>query len=197
MNLENSLLQIRDNLLAGKASFETDEENILYNNFASALKTIIDDHLFSVTSDVSNVVFEIFEAAINAELSKNLMASMPVDIFFFFGEYINKPTSVVQKNLIHSYLDNFRYSQFLKKIYHEKRWAKLVEELIRKSNFNFRVLFSRHAKEYSDKTLFKIITGKTTTDYSWNKCEKIITNYSNALINILTEVNEPDGLISF
>ncbi|MBZ0199535.1 MAG: AMP-binding protein, partial [Ignavibacteriaceae bacterium] len=197
MKIENSLLQIRDKLLAGKASFETDDENVLYTDFTNALKTITDENLFNETPDLSEIVCGIFDESVNAQLSKNLMAFMPVDIFFLFGEYLNRQNSAFNKNLIHSYLDNFRYSRFLNKIYDDGRWGKLVEELIRKSNFNFNVLFTRHTKEYQGKTLFKVITNQTTTDYSWSECNKIIKKYSSAFINILSEVDAPDSMVSF
>lgn len=197
MMLKDILLQIRDKFLAGRASFEPGKQEIFLSKFTTALETAAHKNIFFTSPELSEFFSDVFKAAVHAQLSKDLMAFMPPDIFFSFGENISISRHVINKNLLHLYLDHFRYSQFLKKIYGESRWQNLIEELIRKSNFNVNVLFDRHKEEYGSKTLFKVLTGQSSTDYTWNDCDKIINDYSAAFINILDEITEPEGMTAF
>ena len=197
MTLKEILFHLRDKFLAGRASFEPDEEEILFGEFTETLKTAADENIFYTLPEISELFYEVFEAAIHAQLSKDLMQFIPTDIYFSFGKNISLFKQIINKNLIHSYLDHFRYSQFLKRIYGESRWQNLIEELIRKSNFNIRILFERHKSEYGSKPLFKVLSGQSSTDYSWNDCDKMSKDYSAAFINILQETSEPESMVAF
>ena len=133
----------------------------------------------------------IFNLLIQNGFSEKFAEFISSTVYFDFGKsLIEKEPEENLISLIHSYLDLFRHSQFLVKIYNDRRWDKLIEKLITKSNFTVRELFYQRSKFYKHKPLFKIPEGKKVTEYSWLETEKNIEKYAAALKSLLSEFNE-------
>lgn len=197
--MNSSLTEIRDKVFAGKAALEKNEAAALIDNIQIELSLAVSkDHLNS--ENELNQWADIFASLFSAEIAEELMSSVDKDLFYSFGEYLNS-LNVKDNNkavsIIHNYLNIFRVSSFLQKIYGEDRWESLVHSLILKSSYTFDVLFSQRADQYRKKKLFRIIRGKTTIDYSWEKTNEIVTAYRSSLTHLLKNIPGENNYAAF
>jgi long-subunit acyl-CoA synthetase (AMP-forming)/predicted GNAT family acetyltransferase len=110
------------------------------------------------------------------------------DIMYEFGKYL--VDKLAQKSsgfefLTHNYLNLFRRSAFLKRIYGDKKWEPLVLDLVHSSNFNMHRLFEQRLEEYANKVLFNELFGERIVAHSWREVNLKIKNYAYAFINNL------------
>ena len=198
----NELVSFRDKLSAGKTAYDKNELDLLAVQFDSILNSVVN----RVTNEIDNELViqlnEIFHLILVSGFSRDFSNTLDKEIYFLFGVMLEKslsfkPDNHEYKNLTYSYLDLFRYSSFLQKIYDEQRWNNLVAGLINKSNFNLFRLFHQRLEIYSDKTLFKIIRGNTEINFSWLSCAMLIDNYSSALIQNFYSINEENAKVAF
>ena len=115
------------------------------------------------------------------------MGEVEKEVYFSFGTFLNKQLTEGRKleTLTHEYLNLFRFPSLLRRIYEEKKWESLIQELILKSNYNTRILFNQRLRDYGKKTLFKVIDGSRVTEYSWEKSASIIQKYRQAFYSIM------------
>jgi len=192
MNSQNksSLSALNDKLLAGKASLEKNEiDELLINLRIEISRTIINKHVDS--ENTLRLWQNIFNEIFSTELADKFIYDMDKELFFSFGEYLLKivnPEDQAIVSVIHNYLNLFRYSSFLQKIYNESKWETLIYNLIKQSSYTFDVLFKQRANQYKKKNLFRIITGKKTIDYTWEKTNSILKTYRSAINHILLEI---------
>ena len=160
-NQSNSaLMELNNRLLAGKASLEQSEIDDLLINLRIELSRAESEK--QLDSDIEAESWQnIFNGLFSSELSNTFMENMDKDLFFGFGEYLASLSNQSNKkiiSIIHNYLNLFRNSTFLQKIYEERRWDKLIHALIVQSNYTFDVLFNQRVNQYKKKSLFSIIT---------------------------------------
>ena len=99
--------------------------------------------------------------------------------------------------ITYNYLNLFRNSSFLQKIYDERRWDNLIHTLITQSNYTFDVLFNQRVNQYKNKSLFRVIKADKTIDYSWQKTNEIVTAYSSSINQMLFEISAKNSFVAF
>ncbi|MEO8232634.1 MAG: GNAT family N-acetyltransferase [Ignavibacteriota bacterium] len=201
MNIQSnsSLTELNEKLLAGKAALEQSEIDDLLINLKIELNRALTDNHFSSDSKLENWK-NIFDGLFSSELSNLFMESMDKDLFFPFGEYLASISNQENEKIIsitHNYLNLFRNSSFLQKVYDERRWDDLIHTLIVKSNYTFNVLFNQRVKQYKKKNLFRIIKDDKTIDFSWQKTSEIVSDYRSSLNQILFESEIENKIIAF
>ncbi len=195
----SSLTDLNDKLLSGKAALEQSEIEELLINLNDELSRSISNGYFN-----SVVEFEIwsniFNGLFSSELANQFMESMDKDLFFSFGNYLVSLSNPLDKNavlIIRNYLNLFRYSTFLQKIYDERRWDELIHKLIIKSSYTFDVLFNQRVNQYKKKNLFRVIKDDRTIDYTWQKTSEIVSSYRSSINNLLFEISGENRFVAF
>lgn len=197
--LYSSLAELNDKLLAGKAALEQSEIDDLLVNLKIELNRAVSSN--NLWYDVeTDLWLNILNGLTSSELANAFMENMDKDLFFSFGDKLLSSENQSNEKIvliIHNYLNLFRYSSFLKKIYDERRWDKLIYELIIKSNYTFEVLFNQRVDQYKKKNLFRIIKDKHTIDYSWQKTYEIVSSYRSSINHILYEIESENKIVAF
>jgi long-chain acyl-CoA synthetase len=197
--MSSSLTEIRDKVLAGRSALEKNEVEDLINNLQIELnRAIADNHLNS--EKPQKQWEEIFSSLFSAEFAEDLMTAVDKDLFYSFGEYLNGLNLKNNRSavsVIHNYLNLFRVSAFLQKVYGENRWEYLVHSLILSSSFTFDVLFNHRVDQYRKKNLFRIIKGKSSIDYNWEKTNEIVTAYRSSIKQLLKNIPEENRFAAF
>ena len=195
----SSLIEINDKLQAGKAALEQSEIDDLIINLRIELSRSVSGNQL-INEQNAEQWQSVFEGLFSSELANPFMESMDKDLFFTFGEYL--ASFSVQPNekivtIIHNYLNLFRNSPFLQKIYNERRWDNLIHTLIVQSNYTFDVLFNQRVNQYKKKNLFRIIKDDYTIDYNWQKTSEMVYNYRSSINHILFEIESENKIVAF
>ena len=103
-------------------------------------------------------------------------------IFKQFGETILSTNAI---GLVPDYLDIFRSSHFLKKIYDNSEWPELILRLLRAGNYTFPILFSHRSRKYKNKVLFTVLENGKSIDFSWLKISRMVDSYARGLLVLL------------
>lgn len=199
-NQSNSvLIELNDKLLAGKAALEQSEIDDLIINLRIELSRAVSSN--QLTNEPEAEQWQnIFNGLLSSELANPFMENMDKDLFFTFGKHLaslSNQSNEKMVSIIHSYLNLFRYSSFLQKIYDERKWDKLIYILIVQSNYTFDVLFNQRVNQYKKKNLFRIIKGERTIDYSWQKTSEIVSFYRSSINHILFEIESENKIVGF
>ena len=195
----SSLTELNDKLLAGKAALEQSEIDDLIINLRIELSRAINSKQLSNEQDAEHWQ-NIFNGLFSSELANPFMENMDKDLFFSFGEYLASILSPSEEKIVsitHNYLNLFRNSSFLQKIYDERRWDNLIHTLIVQSNYTFDVLFNQRVNQYKKKNLFRIIKDGYTIDYNWQKTSDIVSSYRSSIDHILFEIESENKIIAF
>ncbi len=195
----SSLTELNDKLLAGKAALEQSEIDDLIINLCIELSRAVNSNQPANEPDAEQWQ-NIFDGLFSSELAAPFMENMDKDLFFGFGEYLGSFTDQPKNrivSIIHNYLNLFRTSSFLQKIYDERRWDKLIHTLIVKSHYTFDVLFNQRVNQYKKKSLFRIIKDSNTIDYSWQKTSDIVSSYRSSISHILFEIESQNKIVAF
>ncbi len=184
----DAIINIRDQVFAGKAALDENERKNLLHSIEKEIAKIIKDNRFVNFPEQISVWQEIFISLFSGQLADDFAGSVRCETFYNFGRYLLDFSGTGEaifenKRLIHAYLDIFRLSEFLIRIYGENRWADLIHALIDKSNFAIAELFRQRVRDYENKTLFKVIRGGSETGYSWRQVDILVESYSKALLN--------------
>lgn len=195
----SSIKELNEKLLGGKASLEQNEINDLINDLLIELNSVTKNNNLN-QPEVSEVWLSILSGLIAGGFSDDIMNSMDKDLFFDFGNYlasdlVNSDDKTIP--IIRGYLNLFRYSSFLQKIYDERRWDKLIKSLIDKSSYTFDVLFNQRVEQYKKKNLFRIIKDRHTIDYTWQKTSEIVSDYSLSIQKLLFEIENENKFTAF
>ncbi|MCU0345060.1 MAG: AMP-binding protein, partial [Ignavibacterium sp.] len=195
----SSLTELNDKLLAGKVTLEQREIDDLIINLRIELGRAVSSNQLTNKQDTeqwNNILNGLF----TSELSNPFMENMDKHMFFAFGEYLASLSNQSNEKLnsvINNYLNLFRNSSFLQKIYEERRWDKLIHTLIVQSNYTFDVLFNQRVNQYKKKNLFRIIKDEKTIDYSWQKTSDIVSLYRSSINHILFEIESENKIVAF
>ena len=95
------------------------------------------------------------------------MGEIDPEVYFSFGTFLNEQLTKNEKveKLTHEYLNLFRFSSLLRRIYEKKIWEPLIHELITKSNYNTAGTFQPEIKRLQNKNSFQI--------NKWKYCYRI------------------------
>jgi len=199
-NQTNSPLnELNDTLLAGKAALEQSEVDDLLINLRIELSRAVSDKHINSESEAESWQ-NIFNGLFSSELANPFMENMDKDLFFSFGEYLASLSNQSNEkivSIIHNYLNLFRNSSFLQKIYDERRWDNLIYSLIVQSSYTFDVLFNQRVNQYRKKNLFRIIKDDQTIDYNWQKTSEIVSSYRSSINHILFEISTENRIVAF
>ncbi|MBU2492571.1 MAG: GNAT family N-acetyltransferase [Bacteroidetes bacterium] len=177
MNNQTEFLKL---LLGGKASIEESSLKQLCADFEFILKDAVKND-FASNAEELKLIRQIFKAIIPSQLVNDLMKEISTEIFFDFGNYLNNKYSNEIEKIVYDYLNVFRYSEFLVRIYDERKWDSLIYNLISASNFTVEKLFKQRINDYGSKALFKIIKGTKEINYTWDSISKEVEKYSLAM----------------
>ncbi|GBD89751.1 long-chain-fatty-acid--CoA ligase FadD15 [bacterium BMS3Abin04] len=201
--LKTKLSTLKNTILSGKSALDGKQLQVVNEMFESFVKEAVEIDMLKKDEALTEFK-EILASSIPAQLAYGMMEKINPDIYFNLGNFLYnllKGSDVINKNIItkviHQYLNLFRLSQFLKKIYDDNRWEDLIYNLINGSNFNFRELFKQRVKIYGNKTLFNVITGKTVSGYSWQEVDETIDVYSQSMFGLASEFNIADFKVAF
>jgi len=187
----DNIFSIADKFITGLTSLGKKDISEQLDTFAETLKQIPLEGR-SLSNAEAGSLLKIFIAAANPLFAKQFMAEIDKEVYFSFGSFLNeqlKKDADLQL-LTHEYLNLFRFSSLLRRIYEEKEWETLIHELILKSNYNTSILFNQRLRDYPKKALFKVINGNVVTEYSWEKSASRIESYRNALHSFINR-NDP------
>ncbi len=112
----------------------------------------------------------------SSDMLRPLSQRLEPEIFYAFAVYLLESNSTLEivNPAIHYYLNFFRQSVFLTKIYDQKKWESLVHKLILKSNFHTGQLFNQRLDEYARKTLFSVVNVNSIKNYNWQTVDEKI-----------------------
>jgi len=178
--MNKELSKIRDMFFAGKSAFEKKQLNTTLKKINLYLGKIVTEDLLKKQKKLAPILTEIFSLSFPGKLASELGTKLNKDIYFNFGSYLlkkSKSDKNISKKLLHEYLNIFRVNNFLTKIYDQKKWEKLIRNLILESNFKVSTLFEQRVRDYESKTLFKILHGQTENNYSYETVNEHINNY--------------------
>jgi len=196
--LSAEITDLKEKFFSGRSALEEEQVKLLYNELQSVIKNIYKNDLLSSETGIVIELTEIFKSVVPGEFANPLMASFDKETFLGFGNYLlANAEKGKMHSLIHEYLNLFRFSSFLKKIYGEDKWEKLIKDLILQSNYTTRTLFNQRVRDYRNKPLFKIIKGNTVSDISWSSTAELVNNYAHSFNALLKSENEENGKIAF
>ncbi|MFI5237183.1 MAG: AMP-dependent synthetase/ligase, partial [Ignavibacteriales bacterium] len=184
----DNIFSIADKFITGLTSFGKKDISEQLDSFAETLRQIPEEKR-SLSKEESEALLRIFIAAAKPDFAKQFMGEIDPEVYFSFGTFLNEQLTKNEKveKLTHEYLNLFRFSSLLRRIYEKKIWEPLIHELITKSNYNTQVLFNQRLRDYKTKTLFKLINGNTVTELSWEKSAKQIQIYQQAFYSLVKE----------
>ena len=184
--LEN-ILSTTEKFINGITSFGKKDNKEELESLAKTLEQISSGER-SLSSNEAESLLKILIAAAKPDFAKKFMNEIGKETFFSFGTFLNEQFKKPRETFIkitHEYLNLFRFSSLLRRIYTDERWEPLVHELILKSNYNTRILFNQRLRDYKNKPLFNVINGNKVTEYSWEKSAGIIKKYQQAFYSLV------------
>ena len=195
----SSLIELSDKLLAGKAALEQSEIDDLIINLRIELSRAVSNNQLADKPEAESWQ-NIFNGLFSSEIANTFIESMDKDLFFEFGEYLTSLSNQSNEkivSIIHNYLNLFRNSAFLQKIYDERKWDNLIHSLIVQSNYTFDLLFNQRVNQYKKKNLFRIIKDGKTIDYSWQKTSDLVSSHRSSINHILFEIASENKIVAF
>ena len=199
---KETLNKIKEKLFSGKAAFEKEDLNHLYKQFEDELKNAVNNKALCKDAELTKSWLEIFIAVSEGFFADPVMAAMDKEIFYDLGLILlaeMKENSGIQINIFlsHEYLNLFRTSSLLKKIYDENKWEELIHNLILKSNYNIKVLFNQRVRDYGGKPLFKVIKGNSFKEVSWDETKINVDDYARSFYSLIKDEEADSVKIAF
>jgi len=186
--MNKELLKIRDLFFAGKSALEREQLNKILRQLNIYIKKIYTNDLFKKQKTLIPIFTDIISSSFSGKLSSPLALKLDKNTVYDFGNYLLQKSLNNKKEiifLIHEFLNLIRVSEFLGKIYEEKKWEKLLKKLIVASNFTTPHLFYQRSRDYKNKTLFKILKGQTEITYNWDTINNNVNEYKKSLTSLL------------
>ena len=201
---QHEALKIKGQLFAGKSALEKDELEHLLLAFEEKLKEIYETDSFSKGQHLIQLWEEIFSSVFSAQVAHQLMRKINPQTYYQFGNYIlekltdtTKQDYTILKPLAHSFLNLFRLSEFLTKIYEQKEWEVLIHNLITKSNFNVSSLFRQRVNDYGSHSLFTLLHGSIETNHTWNDIYERTKTYAKCILKLFRELKTENESVAF
>lgn len=197
-----SLTELKEKIYAGSSALDSKEKDIVITRLVDNLSFIKEKNVFINKTENISVWTEIFDSIVLSGLAKQVMMKITPDSFYYLGEYYLNTQSEIPKEFcesfnrnIHGYLNLFRYSEFLKRVYGERRWDKLIYDLIIASNYRVKEMFDQRVRDYQSKTLFKKVHGNNVTEYSWKEVNQKVSTFAEALANNIINSESKVGFL--
>ncbi len=188
----NDIKSLTGSFRAGKSTLNKTELNDLLANSANLI--CAEDNFKIENNQTVKDLSEFFRAIQEGDFLKEFMEQCSDKGFYSLGIHLK---NLVEQNkteseviLVHQYLNFFRISKFLQKIEDQKKWTDLISELIELSTFNTRQLFKQRYDQYSQKTLFKVLSGDIIREYSWKEIKELVDQYQQSLLSLIGERKE-------
>jgi len=199
---KETLNTIKEKFFSGKAAFEQADLDHLYKQFGEELNSAVKNKTMCQDAELAESWLEIFKAVSEGHFAAPVMAFGDKELFYDLGLYLlseMKEDSGSQFIILltHEFLNLFRASSLLKKIYDEKKWEELVYNLILNSNYNTNVLFNQRVRDYGDKPLFKVINGNAVKEVKWNEVKKNVDVYARSFYSLIKEEEADSVKIAF
>lgn len=194
------LTLLKQKVFSGKAALEQEQIDDLIKEFDDQIAALLS--LDFVKEQILFDWIELLKGIVDSRLVHDFTAQINIDSYYGLGEYLLKllktgsPKSTSEK-LTYEYLNVLRYSNFLKRIASDNKWVILLDDLIRISNYTLLHLFKQRVRDYSDKTLFNLISNNKITTMNWNAVNEKVDIYSNALFSLLDEYKKTEVHIAF
>ncbi len=189
-----------EEIAAGTGSKTEKEIDVLGDQLNLFLKDQIQSFKKSSTATWNNIA----HSAQTSDMLNPLAQRLNPDLLFNFGQLLldKSPDKIPDnenlfKQAIHFYLNFFRQSSFLIKIYKQTRWEKILYELILKSNFSVPALFKQRIQEYERKSLFRVIKGNSVKNSSWQNVSEEVLLYQKGLLALMGKVSKKNSKIAF
>ena len=133
----DNIISIADKFITGLTSFGKKDISEQLDSFAETLKQIPLEKRGLADEEIE-ALLRIFIAAGKPDFAKQFMGEIDVEVYFSFGSFLNNQLTKNEKleKLTHEYLNLFRFSSLLRRIYTQQKWEPLTHELIQKSNYN-------------------------------------------------------------
>ncbi|HID39343.1 MAG TPA: GNAT family N-acetyltransferase [Calditrichaeota bacterium] len=198
--LTQQIVGLDEQIKAGSEALTTAELKKVLQSFNDLFKDIIEADLFNAYPDIIPQWNEILESALSSAWASRIAENLKDEVFYDFGLYLRDQAGQhreVTEKLIHNYLDLFRRSSFLQKIENIKQWEQLVYELILKSNFNVNALFRQRVRDYSQKTLFRLLSPSGERDYNWIQIKDLVERYAYGLARLALDGGKKPAKIAF
>jgi len=195
---------IRDKYYAGKASIEKDDVLPVLQELSDYLSKTVNKNYLENFPELIPLLVEIFTASFSGNLAKPFAEVLQPESYFQYGEYILQLNEKVDdeysksiSELIGEYLNVLRLSPFLKKIYNDNKWDNLIKDLIVESNFTVNALFRQRLTNYKSKTLFSVIKGNHSNEFTWEETAEKVSYYGKSILSYFSSQNITDGKVAF
>ncbi len=184
----SELLKLHEKISAGRAALDDETSPQLFVDVAQTIESYAGEELSE------NYLIEFNELLVrlnSARFGRDVAAELNELQFFNLGTCLVDDIRSKQEfhdllnSIIHEYLDLFRHPEFLKRIYGQRQWDRLILDLLTLSNYNFSILFDQRVRDYSSKPLFRLIKNNNTKQYSWDEVNDIVRHYRKALCESL------------
>jgi long-subunit acyl-CoA synthetase (AMP-forming)/predicted GNAT family acetyltransferase len=182
------LIQIKNNLLSSKASFDKIESEIFLSDFITDFRNYSSED----SDEIKQIWTDIFISLVHSGFLNEFLEKVNADDFYKFAEKLihSENISNATAKLIHELLNIIRYPDFLQKIYGNVEWEKIILDLIRKSNYSLLHLYRQRVRDYPNKNLFhntgKSISGTVT----WKDFDLQVTEMKKVLRNLIPSKND-------
>ncbi len=196
-----SLQELKNRILAGKSALDENQLKSIADEFKNLIHNLsVDPELFG-NPEYEKILLDIFSASVPGQLAPSLMSEVESEDYYRLGKLLlnknDRNAEEYNKKFIHQYLNLFRLSEFLRKIYNDRKWDSLIHDLIRESNFTVRYLFEQRLSDYENKTLFNVLRGKVKTPFTWKEIDEEIKKYRKALIGLISELQPREAKVAF
>lgn len=196
------LKKLIERISAGRAALDDKSADELFNNISSIINNA-DKLVMSINSGEELTEFCELLARINSSrFSREIVTYLDKEQFYLFGNSLLEKSAdenlqLTLSQIIHEYLDIFRQSEFLQRIYKERRWDTLIRDLIRSSNYTTFVMFKQRVRDYSSKPLFKMVKHNHVKSYSWDEVSDIVLHYQKAIYSHLIPYKSSEIHVAF
>ena len=96
--------------------------------------------------------------------------------------------------IIYPYVDIFRSSAFLTRIYDDRRWDDLIVQMLERSNYTFPVLFGQRAVKYADRIIFSVLQPDGMINFTWKQTRTVVETYARGLFALQTDPQKPEAV---
>ncbi|MBL1212811.1 MAG: GNAT family N-acetyltransferase [Ignavibacteriae bacterium] len=195
------LKELNNKVLAGRAAIDESEIKNLCADFELELNESLNTRFLNDSAEYIVLWESLLLNLSISEFAKDAAGFINTDLYFNFGRLIldklNNGDEQKINKIAHHYLDLFRHSEFLVKIYDEKKWTTLISEIIKKSNFNFSELFDQRCRKYKNKNIFTVLRGDSEQNFTFDQIQKPANGFANNLMSLLIDENKEKGKIAF
>lgn len=190
-----NLIELKKIILSGSASLDENSKLELHQLFT---KVIIEITSESKLSDpvASEILKETLSQFISSGLVIDILKNVAISDFENLGNVLLKEIdkgNIQIKEVIHEYLNLYRFSEILTKVEDRDKSALLLSKLIKKSNYTLDVLFEQRLRDYKDKPLLNIILNGIVISQDWKEVAKYINKWKTAISEAISRFNQGEA----